>query len=206
MKTLTTKLEDEEREEFEKRAQARGMSPFALLRELATDYLSGRHPFELRTEDFIFHATDKKGHNTTWRFALPLDMAETVSELVEKRYFPYRTKEDVIRHGLYVVLKALDAARNLGYGEMLRRKAIIHHILAEQLEAADFKDWVREIEEAMTGLGKDEKAQRKLVNKVWQEMLQMPEGHWKTEYQEYLKRGYSHLLTPWNMAERGEEE
>ena len=205
MKTLTTKLEDEEREEFERRAQGRGMSPSALLKELAEDYLSGRHPFELRIEDFIFHATDKKGHNATWRFALPKDMAETVSELVEKRYFPYRTKEDVVRHGLYVVLKALDAARNLGYGEMLRRKTMMHHIIVEQLEAADFKGWVREIEEAMTGLGKDEKAQRKLVNKVWQEMLQMPEGHWKTEYQGYLKKQYGQLLAPWNMAERGEE-
>lgn len=158
--------------------------------------------FPKSDDEFVFHATDKRGHHTTMRFALPVDMAQTISQIVEKGYFPYRTKEDVIRDALYHRLRWLEENKSIQLGGMLQRIRGISEILNQELFASQFQEHISNLDAALGKLAGDEEAQSRLVNTIMEQVLEMPAGHWKRKYTSYLKQHYGEFLKPWSMERR----
>lgn len=156
-------------------------------------------------EEFVTRASDEKGHHTGVTVAIPEQVAEIISQIIEKGYFPYRSKADLIRDAIYHRLKWLIEKHELGYGALLRSERAIDHIVDSVLHSKETNERLKKLDQAMADLSGDEEAQVDLVNLVHSEIMAMPEGHWRKRHLDYVKDHYRHLIKPWNMQERGKE-
>ena len=155
-------------------------------------------------QEFVFHSTDEKGHSATVRVNIPNDMAQMVNQIVQKGYFEYRTREDIIRDSLYHRLAWLDANRDLGLGEKLRRLRSLDYILEDENERIEFQHRMEKLGQELAAIP-DEEEQKRLVSDLASQVHLMPEGYWKKRHLAYLKDHYGHLIKPWSMKDRKEE-
>lgn len=155
-------------------------------------------------QEFVFHSTDEKGHSSTVRVNIPNDMAQMMNQIVQKGYFEYRTREDIIRDSLYHRLAWLDTNRGLGLGEKLRRLRSMDYILDDEQERIEFQHRIEKLGQELATIP-DEDEQKRLVSGLASQVQSMPEGYWKKRYLAYLKDHYGHLVKPWSMAERTED-
>lgn len=157
-------------------------------------------------EEFIFHATDKKGHHATLsKLAIPPEMDQAISQIIEQSHFEYRTKADIVRDALYHRLAWLCDHYDLGFGEKLRRVKSIDSILAEEDSRIKYEEQMARLAGIIGATGDSPDEQRRVVNSVAQEIYQMPEGYWKKRYLDYLKKHYGHLVEPWSMDKTEED-
>ncbi len=154
--------------------------------------------------ELVFHSTDDKGHSSTVRVNIPNDMAQMINQIVQKGYFEYRTREDIIRDALYHRLAWLDANHNLGFGEKLRRLRSMDYILEDESERIEFQSRIEKLSQELLAIP-DKDEQRRLVSDLANQIHSMPNGYWKKRHLAYLKDHYSHLLKPWSMADRKEK-
>ena len=207
MKGTSTKLSESEAGSLEEIAKSQDIAPSTLLRRIVQEYLSGgQEPAPAATPDdqFVFRASDAKGHHTTTRFALPTDMADAIASLVDKGHYPYRTKEDVIRDSLYHRLGWLNANKDMGLGAFLRRFRAIDRILSEEEQEIDFANRLSRMDALVRGAPDDDE-RRALVNEVLDEVQQMPSSSWQKHYLEEIKKLWPNLITSWNMRDRKKE-
>jgi len=158
-------------------------------------------------EEFIFHATDKKGHHATLsRIAIPPEIDQVMNEIIAKPHFSYRTKADIVRDALYHRLSWLCDNADLGFGDMLRRVKAIDEILEEEEARIDYERQMDKLGAVVAAASDSPERQSELVNSVADEIRRMPEGYWKTRYLTHLKNRFGHLLKPWDMAQRKDEK
>lgn len=155
-------------------------------------------------QEFIFHSTDEKGHSATVRVNIPNDMAQMINQIVQKGYFEYRTREDIIRDALYHRLAWLDANHDLGLGEHIRRLRAMDYIIEKESENIAFQGRIERLNQELASIP-DEGEQKRLINAIMEEVYSMPKGYWRSRYLTYLKDHYGHLIKPWSMAERRED-
>lgn len=156
-------------------------------------------------EEFIFHATDKKGHHTTLsRIAIPPEMDQIMNEIMAKPHFSYRTKADIVRDSLYHRLNWLCDNSDLGFGDMLRRIKAIDGVLEEEEARIDYEKQMEKLGTVVAAISDSPERQSEIVSSVADEVRQMPEGYWKNRYLTHLKNRYPHLLKPWSMERRKE--
>lgn len=207
MKEKRIKLSEKEFNALEESAKNQEIAPSTLLRNIVREYLAGsQEPVPAGTPDdqFIFRASDAKGHHTTTRFALPTDMADAIAGLVDKGCYPYRTREDVIRDSLYHRLEWLDTNKDLGLGAFLRRFRAIDRILSEEEQEIEFANRLARMDTLVRGAPDDDE-RRALVNEVLDEVRRMPSSSWQKHYLEEIKKLWPNWITPWNMRDRKKE-
>lgn len=100
-------------------------------------------------EDFVTRASDEKGHHSSVTVAIPEQVAEIITQIVEKGYFPYRSKADLIRDALYHRLKWLIEKHELGYGALLRSERAIDHIVNTTAHSKEVQKRLEKLDEAM---------------------------------------------------------
>ncbi len=158
------------------------------------------------SEEFVFHATDKKGHHTTLpRLAIPPEMDQIMNEIMARPRFCYRTKADIVRDALYHRLSWLCDNSDLGLGDMLRRVKAIDEVLAEEEARVDYERQMEKLGAVVAAISDSPERQSEIVSSVADEVRQMPEGYWRNRYLTHLKNRYPHLLKPWSMKDRKEE-
>jgi len=149
-------------------------------------------------EDFVFHATDKKGHRVDIRAAIPPEIDQILNQIIARPHYPYRTKADIIRDSLYHRVKWLCENVDGGYGQMLRCVKAIDDILSEEKLRQDFDKQLRQLRSTL-GNTDDPERMKLLVNGVAKQVYEMAEGYWKERYLKTLKNEFGYLLEPWSM-------
>lgn len=157
-------------------------------------------------DQIIFRATDKRGHYSQIRVAIPPEIAQMLETLMQTRQnLPYRTKTDVVRDALFHRLAWLQANRDMDFGEGLHRLKAVDRILDREEGAIEFEKRIQRLKKVID-LINDEQEASNLVNEIANEVRHMPQGYWKTRYLSYLNDRYSHLLKPWSMGDIQEEQ
>ncbi|MBA7534068.1 hypothetical protein ES705_26314 [subsurface metagenome] len=205
MKDTRIKLSEKETGILEELAKDQGIAPSTLLSRVVREYLSGsQKPISIPGDQFVFRSSDTHHHHTNMRFALPADMADAIAGLVDKSYYPYRTKEDVVRDSLYHRLEWLNANKDLGLGAFIRRFRAIDRILSEEEQEVEFANRLSTMDRLVRGAPDDDE-RRALVNEVLDEVKAMPSSSWQKHYLEEIKKLWPNWITPWNMRDRKKE-
>jgi len=157
-------------------------------------------------EEFIFHATDKKGHHATLsKVAIPPEMDEMMNQLLTRPKFPYRTRADIVRDALYHRLSWLCEHDDLGFGDQLKWVKAIDEILSEEESRLDYETQMDRLGKVLAGISDSPERCQEVVQSILNEIYSMPSGYWKQRYLTFIKNRYGHLIKSWNMANTEEE-
>lgn len=147
-------------------------------------------------QEFIFPASDAKGHSSPIGFRCRSGYLRDVDVIVASRKFPYKTGSDLMRHALHahlhyladlepkipVRLSILDAAVELARSQQMLLK---------------YQSTVREISTTVEQLTREGLASeaRKLVKNIMQEIENDPiEDAWKDRLRKELLEKYGYLF------------
>lgn len=206
MKDARIRLGEKEAASLQELAKSQNITQPALLRRIVKEYLANAsgQPAGMPDNQFVFRSSDTFHHHTTMKFAVPVDMASAIASLVDKGYYPYRTREDVIRDSLYHRLEWLNANKDLGLGSFLRRFRAIDRILSEEEQEVEFAGRLTRMDMLVRGAPDDDE-RRNLVNQVLDQVREMPSSSWQKRYLEEIKSRWPNLIVSWDMKTRKEE-
>ena len=155
-------------------------------------------------EQFIFHATDKKGknkiHATLNKIAVPPEIAQILNEIITKGKFPYRTVGDIQRDALYHRIWWLINNWDGGYGDMLQRVRSIDAILLQEEARLDFERHIQQLGDIVNAVRDSPEHQKRIINSVAEEVYSMPDGYWKDRYVSQLKSSFGKFLEEWDAS------
>ena len=154
-------------------------------------------------EEFVFHATDRRGHCVSLRIAIPPEMDEMMNQILTRPKFPYRTKADIVRDALYHRLSWLCEHDNLGFGEQLKRYKSLDAVLKEEESCLHYEERIKRLGDILTKIGDPERC-KKVIQDFLDKIYAMPEGYWKKRHLDAVKDRYSHYIEPWDMSKLGE--
>ncbi len=145
-------------------------------------------------DQFVFHASDEKGHSAHVRVNLPTETVQVTAEIIAKGNFPYRTREDLIRDAVYHRLSELVEMGNLGCGDQLRRVEATDYILKQEAAAKRFLDQMQKLDSVITSAGDSAEHQAEIVNAILDQVNQMPDTYWRNRYRCRIQERHGHLI------------
>lgn len=146
-------------------------------------------------DDFVFHATDKKGHCAQLRIAVPPDVDQTLTQIIEQHQFPYRTKADIVRDALYHRLKWLDDNHDIGVSDVVHKVRMQHILYRSAEDAKIFKEMMNNLRTTLEQIQDDREEQVRLVSSIAYEVISMPNGYWRDYTLENIMNSYGSLLS-----------
>ena len=125
--------------------------------------------------DFQVSDTDAQGHGEHIQFKVPPGMMRQVDEIVTSRWFPYRTKSDLLRHALKAHLEMLVSIAPVK--SFVQQLAVVNTIMVEDAYQVDF---LKSIDKLAALVLEHQRASREeqaisLIRRVKSEVETMPE-------------------------------
>lgn len=159
---------------------------------------------EMDTVEYRIPASDTKGHSARqWFRCIPV-MARQVEQVVQARKFPYRTKGDLLRHALHRHMNWLASVTPIPT-VMGQVEAILEIMRDEEMN----NDFVLVFDKLSGRIsqhladGAQEEAIR-LVLMIRSHINNMPDGFWKSKYQNKLEEKYGRMLSGVKKCNLGE--
>lgn len=150
---------------------------------------------------FIFNSQDEKGHSSHLRVAVSRDMFMMIAEIIEHGYFPYRTKEDLVRDAIYHRLFFLNDKKDLGLGRELRRMKARQGIIEKYQTEKEHIKWLEQLE-IMLGEITDETIRGSLVAEAYEQIVTEPDPYWKQKGLDVLKSRYARYVPEFSLDNR----
>jgi hypothetical protein len=155
------------------------------------------HPKEentLNPFEFRIAASDTKGHSSRNWFRCVPAMGRIVDQIVQSKVFPYRTKGDLLRHGLSRHIRWLESIAPVR--SVTAEVDTMLEILRDEEFYSDFVNVFDKLGERvnshMSG-GSVGEARRLLLN-IIRNIDNMPEGYWRDRYKLEVENKYGHIL------------
>jgi len=167
----------------------------------------------MKDEDFVLHASDRKGHSIKVSLRIPTEQDHALQKVFDNRNklnLPYTTKADIMRDAIAHRLDWLQKQFGAPIKTDLARLMAIENILQDE----EYKKRFLASFETLRGqvnwlLNQGDEASkqhaRELVQQVYEQICAM-QGYWRERAMQTIKMEFGHLLKPWNMALREEEE
>lgn len=163
--------------------------------------------FNIPDDTFVCYATDRRGHRAEIRLVIPPEIMQTLSEVVESKAFPYRTRADVVRDGVVHRLVWLHNNSNQDYGDTLRRIAVINEIISFEETNLAFKETIKRLSATLKKIN-DFDRQKELVNNIAKQIAGLSDGYWRTQFIHEMEQEFSQYLDSSvfrSKAESGED-
>jgi hypothetical protein len=109
--------------------------------------------------------------------------------------FPYQTSADMYRHALLRHFRWLETLRDEGVPSVLRELDLIVEVLRDDFFQRSIRDTLREMEKTLSrhmGEGSSNEA-RRLLSMIQSKVDRMPDGYYKTRYQQEVKDRWGHI-------------
>lgn len=146
------------------------------------------------TLEFRISATDTKGHSARqWYRCIPA-MAAQIEQWVASKKFPYRTSGDLQRHAIYRHMRYLGSLEPAV--SVTGQVDVILEIMRDDELNKDFLLVFNKLGERVAShveAGCNKEALRLLLT-IQQQVNSMPDGFWRSKYQDEIKKKYGHLL------------
>ncbi len=160
-------------------------------------------------QSFIVPATDHNGHHQRFWGTYTPQMARQVSNVVDAKIFPYRSKGDMMRHAVKRHLDWLEGIADRPFPSVMKQVDAILEVMVQEQMAADFESVFDKMQARVADFMSRGEADMaaEMVNRIHGHISQMPEGSWKKRYLEKLKASYGHLVTapvPLNFLQEGQ--
>ena len=154
-------------------------------------------------EDYRIGASDTNGHSARHWFRTIPQMAMQVEQVVAGKKFPYRSKGDLLRHALHRHMSWL--ASQGAVLSISGQVDVIIELLRDEEMSSDFVMVFDKLSERISGhLSSGSKGEAtRLIRMVQNHVGSMPEGYWRTRYQEQMKVKFGHLIKESGKANFG---
>ena len=150
---------------------------------------------------FVFSSQDDKGHSSYLRVPISKDVAMIIAEIIQKGYFPYRTREDLVRdaiyHRLYYLLQKLD----LNLGSKLQRERDRQAIVEKYEIEKEHINWLSKMESMLEDIT-DEKVRGEMVALAYEQIVSEPDPYWRGKGLQILKDKYARYVPTFSLDNR----
>jgi hypothetical protein len=143
---------------------------------------------------FLVPAQDHKGHSVREWFRVSPTIDHEIDAVVTSKKFPFRTKGDLIRWGVYEAVKRLEKMEDIP-NSMIN----VAEIIIEQSRHAEmwgkFRSSLDALEHAVKSYvdtGNEAEA-LKLLSRVRTEVLKIPEDVWREQYVGEMDKRFGHI-------------
>jgi len=153
--------------------------------------------------EFIVPASDNQGHSARHWFRSNPQMSRQVEQMVSGKKFPYRTKGDLLRHALARHLRWLTTQG--GVTSITTQVDLMIDIMRDEEMNSDFLTVFDKLSSRISvhvSSGAEGEAIR-LVRLIQQHISGMPEGYWRSRYEDEVRLKFGHLITNGHKAKLG---
>lgn len=143
---------------------------------------------------FRIPASDTKGHSHREYFRVQPGHAQMVSEVLNSKKFPFRTRGDVHRLGLARLFRWLETISPIA--SVTAEVDAIMEIMREEEFALDFEQVYAKMAEMINmhmGRGAVGEA-RRLLLAVQRHINKMPDGYWRDRYIREMTTRFGHII------------
>ena len=156
--------------------------------------------------EFIVPANDNNGHSSRFWFRASPQMDRQVSQYVEGRQFPYRTKGDLLRHALWRHLHWLNDLG--GISSVNTQVDLIIDLMRDEELSSDFLTVFEKLSRQINNkIGSGAKGEAiRMILMVKEHIKGMPDGYWRDRYVQELERNFGHLVAGSEKASLGRIE
>jgi len=150
---------------------------------------------DIDPREFIVPASDVKGHSDRIWVRIQSGHDRQMSIVLNSKWFPYRSKGDIVRHAIQRHLAWLETLRPVP--SVTAQVDSIIEILREDEFNEEVQEVVGKLEEQVgryLAQGNSGRA-KSLISRVIAKIDQMPESEWKDIYRKSITDRYSGLLS-----------
>jgi hypothetical protein len=144
--------------------------------------------------EYIIPAQDAKGHNTRLYCRAPPAVGRLVSDILASRKYPFRTIGDLVRWCIVTGSKRLASGK--GIKSVTAQADAIIDILRDEVFQLDFLEVFNNLRSVVDSYlaSKAPGEARRVVAQMRAQIEAMPEGYWRSRYQDELLTRYGSLL------------
>ena len=152
-------------------------------------------PDDITDLDFIVPASDIKGHSSRFWGNMQPALDRQISVIVNSKWFPYKSKGDLIRHAIQRHLHWLETLAPFP-SVMGQVDAILELVRDEQFNS-EFADAIVKLTDQVARYVATNQLPRakSLVIRVMDKIQGMPEGAWKDQYVSEIETKFGHYLS-----------
>lgn len=156
--------------------------------------LGGREQ-QVDPREFSVPASDNKGHSERMWLRIQSGHDRQMAAVLNSKFFPYRSKGDVVRHALHRHLLWLETLAPVP--SVSGQVDAILEIMREEEFHKDFQDIMSRLQEQVgyyLARGQVGRA-RSLVSRILDRVDRMPDSDWKDTYRKEILDQYSNLVS-----------
>jgi hypothetical protein len=144
--------------------------------------------------EYIIPAQDAKGHNTRLYCRAPPAVGRMASDVLQSKKYPFRTMGDLVRWCIVTGTKRLASGK--GIKSVTAQADAIIDILRDEVFQLDFLEVFNNLRSVVDSYlaSKASGEARRVVAQMRAQIEAMPDGYWKTRYQDELLTRYGSLL------------
>ena len=161
---------------------------------------------DIDPREYIVPASDGKGHSDRVWLRIQSGHDRQMSMVLNSKFFPYRSKGDLIRHAIVRHLRWLEDQNPVS--SVTAQVDSILEMMREEEFNAEFKEVISRLEEQVSHyLASSQVGRAKsLVARVLSKVEMMPDSEWKDQYKKQITDKYSSLVTGLPVNLMGTEE
>jgi len=150
---------------------------------------------EIDPSEFRVPSEDDKGHDARLSVRVHKNVPVQIQRIYDSKWFPYKTTHQIVRHALRKHFEWIETLAPITNSNLHRTNAMME-IVYEEEEQDRFVEVIEKMAKQIgqyLSKGRVDRA-RSLVNRVFEQVEQMPEGTWKDQYRDEIKERFGYLL------------
>lgn len=152
------------------------------------------HEDPIAHNDFFVPAADNKGHSARLQVRIQPKLDRDIDKVIGGKFFPYKTKSDLIRHSITHLLTHLGQMAPIPTS--MKQIEAMNQILLDERFNAEYMDVFSRMKvliDQHIEMDRGDMA-TELVNQMLSQIESMPEGNWKRIYLDRIRKQHGYLI------------